>query len=242
MEPIIKWDLENYTGGDGIIVATDMKQEWMLKWWWDNYAKYNNFPVTFFDLGMSKSASIWCEEHGNLIRFTFPEGWIKPKQAIDDTKKALWEDIYQGDLWDGRTHWFTKPFLLLKSPYQRTVWMDLDCEVRKPIDKLFDFANEKDGFSILSFQLDDLNIYNTGVIACRHGSPIPQKWAEHTCANNHNHVGDETLLMEMIEKENLQITPHPLLYNWPTIIPQDANMVIRHHIGGYGKTKILREL
>ena len=224
---------------DGVIVGTDETQEWLLKWWWNHYSKSNSYPVTFFDLGMSKSARMWCASKGDVQDFSFPKGWIKPKEEIDPKDSSLWEEKYHGDLWEGRTEWFTKPFLLLKSPYKRTVWMDLDCEVRRPIDKLFDFTDKDEGFSILKFQLDELDIYNTGVIACRHGSPIPEKWALHTRDHNHKHFGDETVLMEMIEKENLKITPHPLLYNWPTIIPQDPETVIRHHAGGHGKISIL---
>lgn len=228
--------------GDGVIVGTDEKQEWMLKWWWDHYSKHNSYPVTFFDLGMSKSARNWCETKGNILSFSFPEGWIKPKEEISEKERLEWEKKYPGELWEGRTEWFAKPFLLLKSPYQRTVWMDLDCEVRRPIDKLFDFADKEEGFSILKFKIDDLEVYNTGVIVTRHGSTIPQKWAKNTEENNHNHFGDETVLMEMLEKEKIEITPHPLIYNWPTIIPQDGNTVIRHHAGGYGKSRILRTL
>ena len=225
--------------GDGVIVGTDETQEWMLKWWWENYSKHNDYPVTFFDIGMSKSARLWCESKGAVHSFSFAEGSIKAREEIDPKQSADWEEKYQGDLWEGRTKWFTKPFLLLKSPYKRTIWMDLDCEVRRPIAPLFDYADKGDGFSILSFQVDELDIYNTGVIAYRHGSSIPPKWAAHTHTANHKHFGDETILMEMLENENLQITPHPLIYNWPTIIPQDTSTVIRHHIGGYGKTKIL---
>lgn len=228
--------------GDGVIVGTDETQEWMLKWWWDHYSKHNDYPVTFFDMGMSKSARNWCEKRGNILSFSFPEGWIKPKEEVAPSDRAFWEKKYHGDLWEGRTEWFAKPFLLLKTPYQRTIWMDLDCEVRRPIAPLFEYADKGEGLSILSFQLKEMEIYNTGVIAFRHGSSIPPKWAEHTRDYNHKHFGDETVLMEMLEKEKLSITPHPLIYNWPTIIPQDGNTVIRHHAGGYGKSMILRGL
>jgi len=240
MKEHLNWNSK--VSGDGVIVATDITQEWMLKWWWNHYSKQSSYPVTFFDLGMSKSARLWCESKGTVLSFSFPEGLIKPKEEIDPKQSSIWEEKYPGDLWEGRTEWFAKPFLLLKSPYKRTIWMDLDCEVRRPIDKLFEYADKDDGFSILRFQVKDLDIYNTGVIVCRHGSSIPQKWASHTQENNHKHFGDETVLMEMLENENLTITPHPLLYNWPTIIPQDPNTVIRHHAGGYGKTRILRGL
>lgn len=228
--------------GDGVIVATDEKQEWMLKWWWNHYSKQNSYPVTFFDLGMSKSAHNWCASKGNVLSFSFPEGWIKPKEDISEKHRLEWEKKYPGDLWEGRTEWFAKPFILLKSPYKRTIWMDLDCEVRRPINKLFDFANKGERFSILKFKIDDLEVYNTGVIVTHHGSTIPQKWAKNTQENNQNHFGDETVLMEMLEKEKIEITPHPLIYNWPTILPQDKDTVIRHHAGGYGKSRILRSL
>ncbi|MCB1109774.1 MAG: hypothetical protein KDK64_02245 [Chlamydiia bacterium] len=240
MEDLLMWNQASQ--GDGVIVGTDETQEWMLKWWWEHYSKHNDYPVTFFDLGMSKSAHTWCASKGTVHSFSFPKGWIAPKEKISLKDKAYWEEKYPGDLWEGRTAWFAKPFLLLKSPYKRTIWMDLDCEVRRSITPLFEYADPGEGFSILKFALDELDIYNTGVIVCRQGSSIPEKWAAYTQKHNHRHFGDETVLMEMIEQEGLKITPHPLIFNWPTIIPQDPNTVIRHHAGGYGKTRILGAL
>lgn len=228
--------------GDGVIIATDETQEWMLKWWWNNYRAHNQVPVTIFDLGMSNSARKWCKTIGAVSSFSLPEGWIKPKESISPKAIKEWESTYPGDLWTGRPKWFTKPFLLLRSPYERTVWMDLDCEVRGSILPLFDYCNGENGFSILSFPIEEIEVYNTGVIVSRNRAVIPKKWAEHTYSHNEKHFGDETILMEVIEKEGLKLTPHPLIYNWPTMIPQDGGTVIRHHVGKYAKIKILKEM
>ena len=227
---------------DGVIVASNQTQEWLLKWWWKHYSKENAYPVTFFDLGMSKSAQLWCLSKGALLSFSFPKGSIAPIEEIEQSKKKLWEAKYPGDLWEGRKEWFAKPFLLLKSPHKRTIWMDLDCEVRKPIAPLFAYADTLDQFSIMQLKIEELEVYNTGVIVCDKHSPIPKKWAEHTLQNNQNHFGDETLLMEAVEKEGLKINPHPMIYNWPTILPQNEESVIRHHIGGNAKMRILETL
>ncbi|WP_194848520.1 hypothetical protein [Candidatus Neptunochlamydia vexilliferae] len=233
------WDHNDDGSGDGVIIAADENQEWMLKWWWENYSKENAFPVTFFDLGMSKSARLWCGSKGDVIPFAFPDGWIKPREAITSDEIEEWEKKYQGDLWEGRTQWFCKPYVLLRSPYVRTVWMDLDCEVRSSIAELFDYCNEGDGFSILKLSLENLDLFSAGVVVSKRLSPVTKKWAENIYHENHKHFGDENVLIETLNKEKFKITPYPLIYNWPTIIPQSCKTVIRHHIGGYGKTKIL---
>lgn len=242
MKGLAEWDDTHYQGGDGIVVATDENQEWFLKWWWNHYSKHNSFPVTFFDLGMSKSARNWCESKGNVRSFSFPENWIKDKKYIDPKQIKEWEARYQGNLWEGRKQWFCKPYTLLQSPYERTIWVDLDCEIRLPITPLFDYCNEGDGFSVLKLELNDSDIYSAGVIVSRHRSPVVQKWAENIQKENDKYFGDENILIETLEREKFHITPYPLLYNWPTFIPQNVETVIRHHIGGYGKTRILRGL
>ncbi|NGX50913.1 MAG: hypothetical protein K1060chlam2_00765 [Chlamydiae bacterium] len=241
-ERLLNWDESHFQGGDGIVIAADENQEWFLKWWWNHYSKENSYPVTFFDIGMSKSARIWCESKGEVRTFTFPDGWIKDRSQIDPKQIEEWEERYQGKLWEGRKQWFCKPYILLQSPYQRTIWTDLDCEVRRPLHELFNYCNEADGFSILKLQLEDSNLYSAGVIVSRRYSPVVKKWAEDIYNDNEKHFGDENILIETLNREKFNITPYSLLYNWPTIIPQNVETVIRHHIGGYGKTCILRDL
>jgi len=57
--PLLSWGEKGY--GNGVVVAANGTQEWLLKWWWDHYSKNSDFPVTFFDLGKSKSARNFCE-------------------------------------------------------------------------------------------------------------------------------------------------------------------------------------
>ena len=237
---LLQWNKTQYQGGDGIVIATDSTQEWFLKWWWENYSKHNSYPVTFFDIGMSQSARNWCENKGSIRSFSFPEGWIANKETIESHLIQEWEEKYQGNVWEGRKQWFCKPYVLLQSPYDRTIWIDLDCEVRGSLTPLFDYCNDKDGFSILKLKLDDSSFYSAGVVVSKHGSPVVTKWAENIYKDNAQHFGEENVLIETLEQEKFQITPYSLIYNWPTFIPQDAKTVIRHHMGGYGKTHILR--
>ncbi len=44
---------------EGVIVASDLSQEWLLPWWWDHYKNFNNFPVTFVDLELSNKMKTW---------------------------------------------------------------------------------------------------------------------------------------------------------------------------------------
>lgn len=239
MKPFLEWDPKHYIGGDGVIIAADETQEWLLKWWFEHFKTSNQFPITVFDLGMSASARTWVKNKATVIPFALPKGMIHLKESIDPEKVAGWENRYEGDLWQGRLHWFSKPFLLLKSPYDRTIWMDLDCEVSGKIDPLFDYCNEKDGFSIFILPVDGLELFNTGVMVSKRHSPIPLKWAESVYKENGDHFGDEPLLMEVVKREKFFITPHPITYNFPTNLLRSPNAVIKHHIGGRGKTQII---
>jgi len=242
MKDLIKWDNTHYQGGDGIVVATDENQEWYLKWWWEHYSKHNTLPVTFFDIGMSKSARLWCEKRGTVISFSLPQSYIAQKDDIPLKIQKDWEENYYGPLWECRNQWFNKPFALLKSPYDRTLWMDLDCEVRLPLDQAFDFCETKDGFSTTLFHLDHATICSTGVVINKRYSPVTEKWAEHVITKNSQYLGDDSAFMGMLGENNYDIHSLPITYNWLNIFASNCPIYIYHHMGSHGKTHILRGL
>ena len=145
---LCKWNKEISPQGDGLIVASDITQEWLLPWWWGHYSLHNSYPVTFVDLGMSQEMRAWCKERGNFITLGVPDIFVKVKEEIKDPLVRDWESLYGRKFWPRRHAWFKKPMACLKSPYLRTIWCDLDCEVRGPLQALFDFCENSSGIAL----------------------------------------------------------------------------------------------
>ena len=67
--------------------------------------------------------------------------------------------------WQCRNAWFKKPLACLQSPFKRTIWVDLDCEVRRELGELFALGEQslaltQDAFVAYSTSYP---IYNSGV-------------------------------------------------------------------------------
>ena len=191
MERFIQWRQETHHDQDGVITGADRQQEWMLPWWWDCYRKYNMLPVAFADFGMTEQACAWCRERGEVFRVEFPEECYVPKSAIPPERIAIWESIYRPErLWISRKAWFMKPIAMLMSPFSRSVWIDLDCEVRGPLKDIFQQCECESGISEalepeqsmekqVRFGLlkPGQKLYNSGVVVYKKGALPIQEWA-----------------------------------------------------------------
>ena len=172
------------------MTGCDATQEWILPHWWRYYRAVASYPVTFVDFGMSQSAQLFCRKKGLLLQATDLLGYTKERSAIDPITAKFWDRIYPGDLWQARAIWFAKLLALLKTFYRDTLWIDLDCEIRKPLDALFALLSQKPGLAvaptttalqkssrIVGLLLPEELGYNPGVLAFRHGSPSVLQWA-----------------------------------------------------------------
>src|SRR5579872_148957 len=127
---------------EGILVAANKTQEWLLEWWWENYSRFNRYPVTFVDLGLTDKAKRWCQERGELIPFPpFRLNLVKKRQ-IDPVLLKEWEFFYGRIDWKRRFAFFQKPLVCLQTPYQKTLWLDLDCEVRCDLNEIFAYFED----------------------------------------------------------------------------------------------------
>lgn len=226
---------------EGVIVAADSQQEWLLKWWWNHYRECNSHPVTFFDLGMSTSARLFCEKRGEVIPLSLPDSWF---QDPSPTLVSEWKLTYPGPILHKRKAWFSKPFALQNSPYERTVWIDLDCQVRQSIAPLFPYTIDKnaDGFSVVLIEHEQNHYQNSGVLAARRHSPVTHAWAENARTKNHLFQGDDDLLVSTIRENHYKTSFFPMTYNYPTILPGYENAAIRHYVGPTGKWALLKEV
>ena len=107
---LVDWNYSAPVSGCGIITGADANQEWLLPWWWVNYSAHNQLPVVFVDYGMSPKFRDWCAERGRVVR-------------VDTSTTPVMQ---------------AKPLALLRSPFEKTLWLDADCEVLASVQPILD--------------------------------------------------------------------------------------------------------
>lgn len=152
-------------------------------------------------------------------------------------------------------HWFFKPFLLLQSPYRRTIWIDIDCLVRGSIADLFDFADNPHGISLsvdkrpekIKAKINSGILkphhkhYTSGVLPYLHGNEIVKKWAWGVLELEGNFTGDQDVLNHIIGEENIEVPIFPSKYHY--IVPRNEPVIdpeaLIIHFGGSSKRFIM---
>jgi len=224
---------------DGVVVGSDQTQEWMLSWWWDRYRKHNDYPVVFMDFGMSEDAKEWCLEKGGVIRVEPVE--VCPREAVSPELAAIWESLYTCRFWSKREAWFRKPKACLKTPFSRSLWLDLDCELRGPIKDLFPMSGHPSGVALMREESEKRN-YNAGVIAFRKEAPLMEAWDRLSREQNHLFCGDQDVLSHIIFTNDLEVCELPKIYNWGRLIGENPDAVILHWHGDAGKCVIAHQI
>ena len=115
----------------------------------------------------------------------------------------------------------SKAFALPKSPYENTIWTDINCQVKQTISPLFEMALVKDGFAI---SYSKQNIPQSSVIAFKRNSTVVLNW-QACCIKNKNATDESTL--DLLLKENaFQITQFSEKYHWTGPLKAPSNIVI----------------
>lgn len=228
--------------GCGVIVGCEQTQEWLLPWWWERYSAENDLPVTFVDVGMTHAARTWCASKGELILLGIDSSFVKSKEHIPVDVAQYWEGFYGPTLWASRPHWFKKPFICLSSPYQHSLWLDLDCEILSSIGDLF---SERAQLALVREQatehfprLHPETRYNGGVIAFAHGAEIIRDWAQAALVRSGEFWSDDALLSALIYEKEWPVAELSEIYNWKLSKGLNLNTVIHHWVGSAGKAYI----
>lgn len=236
----------------GVLVGSDASQEWLLPWFYVHFRKYNpDCPIVFADFGMSSEARNWCEERGSLQSV--------PAISIESAEKP--GVLFQGEFWQewkldisswapGRLVCFRKPLALAESPFKRTLWLDLDCQVRGDLESLFAMALSSDGLAAApcgSFchvnnlsrkRVFLIDKYNTGVILTEKASPILEQWVS-LIEGRVSFLTDEGSLSFLVDRKEMQITEIPYLYNWPVHAwGENEEALIYHWLGREAKCRL----
>lgn len=243
--------MDSFQVEDGVIVGTSRRQEWLLPWWWMHYCLHNNFPVTFVDFGdLSDEAIKWCRERGRVIKLELSDEFMTGKEGIDPKQAAMWEKM-QPNLWTLRFTWFKKPFAILLSPYKRTLWLDLDCQIRGSIHPLFELCENEGGFAIAAEHppSQHLNLmrgiikpgevmYNAGVLVVKKHSAILNEWIARAKDQNHLYCSDQQLLASILNSKKFIFTTLSPVYNWTADMAFKPEVIILHWWGDQGKKSI----
>jgi hypothetical protein len=229
----------------GIIVAANESQAWLLEWWWKNYSTLNQYPVTFVDLGLSEKSKRWCDDRGECIEFPSYPLKLVEKNQIDPNLLKEWDFFYGKIDWDKRSLYFQKPLICLLSPYQRTLWLDLDCEVRSDLREIFAYLGDP-GITIsedltLSSTLKK-TLYNSGVVGFSHGHPLILEWAYRAFDQNGHFLSDQELLSHLISLRNEPIELLPSLYQWSHYYGDNSLARVVHWHGAKGKAIIRSQI
>lgn len=228
----------------GVIVGCTEDQAWLLPWWWMNFRLFNSHPVTFVNFGDMQERTIkWCMKRGSLIHLNKENDFIVGREKVSDELAKTWENK-NFSAWLLRKAWFKKPFALLESPYEITVWMDIDCQTRGSIDPLFTnylknatiaLAPESVTQQMLNIKegilKPDETMYNAGVIVYRHGASIIENWAIKSLTENQFHLGDQQLLNRILHQDKVVFDILPDIYNWATEDGLNRDAVILHWWG-----------
>lgn len=212
----------------GIVVGSDQTQEWILPWWWKRYTKFNTLPVVFFDFGMSEAAKNWCRERGQVIPLPYSIEPCPPS-GVSKKMREQWTCDYDERIWVARKCWFQKPRALLQSPFKKSIWVDLDCEILGDLSPLF-------AYTPLAAALDAREGVNTGVLVFEQDHPLLQKWATFAIANTHLFAGDQDALNALLKNEAINILPQ--IYNWRASSGHNPDARIIHWLGPFGKEMI----
>jgi hypothetical protein len=221
MATLCEWGDGQIGAKDGVMVALDAGMEWLLDWWWNNYSKHNKYPVCFVDYGMSPAGRAWCAKH-SPYRMEF-----NPPPVLNHI-------------------WFRKPSAILKSPFERTVYVEPDCEIKGNIWPIFEMAEKG-----LALTVDPYNPWSkeymnpplaTGVIGVKHGNPLVPAWAEAIVRGGaeNTYRSDQEALNDVLGRvgtNGVWIMPKP--FQWLRLDgPDNGQALIYHWTGPTGKDAI----
>lgn len=229
----------------GILLGGNERQEWLLPWWWDHFRKSNHYPVAFVDFGFSAQGKEWCRAKGQLIDLRMPPLFVRDRDEVDSHFRDEWEAIYPDGFWDSREAWFKKPAACLVSPFDRTIWIDLDCQIVGPLDPLFaeihptHIAIAKD---IVASRRSPFPIYNSGVIVFPRGHSLIVEWARQAAINNGLFRGDQDLLAHIIQSQGQVVHELSPLYNWSIGEGMREDVKIYHLVGDAAKSFLRTKL
>lgn len=217
---------------EGVLTGCNDSHEWMLKMWWEYYSQTNTYPVIFCDFGMSKSARMWCEKRGDILSLDLAKNPAVPKKDISSKIWEEWEKAYTDIIWTKRPTWFLKPHATFQSPFEKSIWLDLDTFIIKPLTPLME-ASDETGIA-MSHCYDKYN-FNTGVISYKKNLPLIKQWAETTYTLTDQFLGDQETMNHLIHTQKIPVKIMPSIFNQRFQYGISKDTFIIHFTGAFKK-------
>ena len=164
----------------GILIGCDQTQEQLLPFWYQNFRAFNDFPVAILDLGMSQEGRKRAEKIARIISVE-QNYHTKPLTKIKNKSQRYFNQFVQKPC-------YIKTLNLHKTPFQNTIWLDTDTEVRGYLGHLFDMTNNASGFASNIFKncvqkaaqkkgiISPNETYYSSMIAYTKDSPVIDAW------------------------------------------------------------------
>ena len=207
------------------LTGVDTTHEWMLKWWYKRLvAKNPDIHVTICDFGMSPRVQAWAKTHADCF-LEYPK--------------------------HHKCAWFYKTQAMLDSKYEYTCWMDVDCEVLRPVTDLFNYVQDgKIGLTVDVIREAHKwpgQWWATGLNVIKGYSDLLNDW--HSIAKKAKVRGDQEALHQLITNNpnrSNEIVKIPLEYQWLRLQLQKGedspNKRVVHWTGPVGKKHIKERL
>jgi hypothetical protein len=237
------WNKRPILEKEGILVGADLSQEWLLPWWWEKYRKFSRLPVAFVDFGLSKEMRDWCRERGHYISLPVADVFMTERENVDPNLAQEWDAEYGVQFWTGRNACFKKPMACLLSPFQRTMWIDLDCEIKSPFQDALILCEHPSSIALAKKCKNAERVeFNSGVIVFKRGCSLIEQWAKLSFEENHLHATDEQALIHIVNQGRIDVNQLPLIYNWSRCDELNPRAAILHWHGRHGKEVISRQI
>jgi hypothetical protein len=224
----------------GVVVGCNDNLEWLIPWWWENYQRHCSLPVAFIDFGMSDKMRSYCSQRGELIKID-----ILPNEKLevfDEKITALPEHSKYKEYTTLRKGWFHKPQAMAATPFDVSLWLDLDCEVLADLSPIFDYAKDEPFIGLVEDVCVDpvlpYTFYNGGVVLYPKGSLILERLVQAVHDGVENFFGDDNLLSYLLHKDQYPVVEMPYIFNWRLTQGIDPRVVIFHWVGDAGKNCI----
>ena len=207
---------------EAFVTGCDYKHEWFLEWFLKNYKKHVSKPLIFANFGLSESGLQCVKNYCHAIM----------DMTVTEEKG-----------------WFKKPITMLKAPSKKTVWIDLDCEIREDIGDIFNLLVpfklnmvEDLPWSIRGQSNGGHKWHNSGVVGFIDKPPVLYEWVKQIKQNPR--YGDQEMLHMMLNPitKMTYINDLPNEYNVVRLqVDTDGYtgpIKVMHWTGAKGKIKI----
>lgn len=213
-------------GSSGVLLMADRDLEWLLPWWFHCFEQTNPLlKVALVDAGLSE------EGRDYLARKEVP---------IIPLNSPLPDSVYP---------WFHKPFAIAQSPFDRTVFCDLDCEVRGDISLLFHWPGE--GISLGKDLIPsgryrkffrERYYYNSGLVGIHTGDSVLVNWCDETLKLYRKFRSDQEILNFTLYETEATIVELPEHFHQLRLAGDHPDAVVMHWTGLPGKNHIQKRM